>query len=91
MPTDANTFNNPSIEVLLTHVNGCNMTQVALSAIKLEDILNPSYLGDLDEEDIVNTFTNMRNPSPTVAAGVSIPVQGINIYTKSQKCLIIAS
>ena len=89
MPIDANAFNGPSIEVFSIHVTGCSMTQVALSSIKIEGILDPSNLKAFDEEDIGKTFTNMLCPPPKVTAGVKVLVQGINVYAKSQKLLII--
>ena len=53
MPINATSFKDPSIEVISTHVNGCTMTQVAFADTKLEGILYPSDLEDLDEEDLV--------------------------------------
>ena len=90
MPIDANTFNDTDIEVFFAHVNGCTMAQEAFFVIRLKGLLNPSNLEELDEEDIGNTFTNMRCPSPTVTAVVTFPFQVINAPTKSQKHLIIA-
>ena len=91
MPIDANTFNDTAIEVFFARVNGCTMAQEAFFVIRLKGILNPSNLEELDEEDIGNTFTNMCHPPPTVTAGVSVLVQGINVSTKSQKRSIVAS
>ena len=76
--------------VLFTLVNVCAMAQVSFAVIKFEGVLDPSDLNDLDEEDLGNTFTNMRRPSPTVTAVVTFPFQVINAPTKSQKHLIIA-
>ena len=91
MPIDANTFNDTAIEVFFARVNGCTMAQEAFFVIRLKGILNPSNLEELDEEDIGNTFTNMRCPPTTVTVGVSVLVQGINVSAASQKLLIITS
>ena len=86
----ANAFNDPAIELLFTHINGCIVSQAAFAAIKIGGILDPSNLEDLDEEDIGKIFTNMHRPPITVIMGLSIPVQGINVSARSQKLLIIA-
>ena len=52
MLINATNFNDSSIEVISTHVNGCAMTQVAFADIKLEGILYPSDHKDLDEVDL---------------------------------------
>ena len=88
MPIDANAFNDPSIDLFFAHMNRCDMTQMEFSAIKLEGILDPSNIEDLDEEDLGNLFTNMRFPPPTLTVGVIVTVQGINVSSKYQKRLI---
>ena len=67
------------------------MTPAAFSTIKLEGSLALSDLEDLYENNIINTFKNMRRPPTTVTEDVSVPVQGVNVYSKPQKRLIIAS
>ena len=89
MPIDANYFNDPAIDLFFNHVSGCAMTHEEFAAIKLEGILDPSDLEDLDEEDLGNTFKKIHCTPPTVTAGVSAPVQGINVSGKSQKISII--
>ena len=72
-------------------MSGCSTTPAAFTAITIEGILDPFDPKDFDEEDIGNTYTNMRHPSPTATAGIIVPIQGINVSVKSQKPLIIAS
>ena len=72
-------------------MNGCATIQAAFAAIKLESMWDTSNLEDLDEEDIGNTFTNMRRPPPTVTTSIGVPFQGVNVSAKSQKRLIVAS
>ena len=91
MPINANGFNNPAIDMLFIQMSGCAMTPTALVTIKLERILDIYNLDYLNEEDLGNNFTNMHHPPPMVPAGVSVPVQGINVSVKSQKRLIIVS
>ena len=67
------------------------MTIVVFDNIKFEGIWDLSDLNNLNEEDLGNTFTTMRCPTPNVTAGFIVPVQGINVSATSQKHLIIAS
>ena len=85
MPIDSNDFNDPSIQVFFTHVDGW------IANIKLEGIFDPSNPEDFYKEYLGNMFVNMCRLPPTVTAGIIVPVQVINVSTKSQKRLVIAS
>ena len=69
--------------MIFTHVNGCAVTQTSFADIKLKGILYPYDLKDLDEEDLVNTLTNMCCPPPMVTTVVGVLVQDINVSAKS--------
>ena len=91
MPIDSNSFNSPYIELFFILVSVCAMTPATFFAIKLEGISDLSNLNNLNEKYICNKFTNTHSPHPIATVGINIPVQGVNVYSKPQKRLIIAS